>query len=148
MQAEDGEIRIQTTPSLGEVRPHSDPVGIVVSVLGSDGKPLSRGRLNVRLVAPAPAGLFSTDFPLVEGSRLLEMDLPLFQGEAAWKYAFPIRGLYRLELRASGEAGKEIMRVFEIGVKESRMKLFYLGIFTAALFSFGFMAGRLFTGRG
>jgi len=32
----------------------------------------------------------------VEGSRLLEMDLPLRQGRAEWKYLFPIRGQYRL----------------------------------------------------
>ena len=83
----------------------------------------------------------------MEGTNLLEMNLPVSQGRVSWEYVFPIRGVYRLEVRMAGEGAKEGKRVFEIGIKEKRMKLFYLGSFVAALFFFGFMAGRLFTGK-
>ncbi|TAK05775.1 hypothetical protein EPO44_06350 [bacterium] len=148
VQAEDGEIRIQTTPMLEEVRPLVEPVRIALAVLDSRGMPVRHGRLHIRLVAPQPGRLFSTDFPLVEGTPLLEMDFPIAQGGAAWEYVFPIRGIYRLEVRATGADGKEIARVFELGVKENRMKLFYLGSFMAGLFFLGFIAGRLFTAGG
>lgn len=142
MRAEVSTIGLKTVPSVDQLRPLSDPVKIILSILDSEGKPVRQGRLHIRLVAPAPGWLFSTDLSLVEGTDLLEMDLPVSQGQAAWEYTFPIRGVYRLEVGTAG-----IERLFEIGIKENRTKLFYLGIFAAALLSFGFMAGRLFTGR-
>lgn len=135
-------IGLETVPSVDQLRPLSDPVKIILSILDSDGKPIQQGQLHIRLVAPAPGWPFSTDLPLVEGTGLLEMDLPVSQGQAAWEYTFPIRGVYRLEVRTAG-----MERLFEIGIKENRAKLFYLGIFAVALFFFGFMAGRLFTDR-
>jgi len=101
---------------------------------------------HIRLVAPAPGRFFSTDFPVIEGTQLLDMELPVRQGRATWEYVFPIRGVYRLEVRATGEEGTEIERVFDLEIRENRIKLFYLAIFALALFVFGFMAGRLFTG--
>ena len=145
MRAEVRTVRLETFPSLDQARPLSDPVKIILSVLDSNGKPLEHGRLNIRLIAPPPGWLLSTDLPLVEGTDLLEMNLPVSQGRVSWEYVFPIRGIYRLEVSALGEEAKEVKSVFEIGIKENRMKLFYLGIFVAALFLFGFMAGRLFT---
>lgn len=143
VQAEAETIGLETVPSVDQLRPLSDPVKIILSVLDSDGKPVQQGRLHIRLVAPAPGWLFSTDLPLVEGADLLEMDLPVSQGQAAWEYTFPIRGVYHLEVRTAG-----MERLFDIGIKENRVKLFYLGIFVVALFFFGFMAGRLFTSAG
>ncbi len=142
MRAEVGTIGLETVPSVDQLHPHSDPVRIILRLLDSDGRPVQQGKLHIRLLAPAPGWLFSTDLPLVEGTDLLEMDLPVSQGQAAWEYTFPIRGVYRLEVGTAGE------RVFEIGIKENRTRLFYLGIFFVALFSFGFVAGRLFTSAG
>ena len=146
-QAENGEIEIQTVPSLQQLRPHSDPVRIILKPLDSDGRAVQHGKLHIRLIAPPPGWLFSTDLPLVEGTDLLEMNLPVSQGQAVWEYVFPIRGVYRLEVKATDQKGKEIQGLFELAVKESRLKLFYLAGFITALFFFGFMAGRLFTGR-
>ncbi|MFQ5683722.1 MAG: hypothetical protein ACE5HC_10680 [Candidatus Binatia bacterium] len=46
---------------------------------------------------------------------------------------------------AADKGGKEVKKVFTLSIKESRLKLFYLGSFVVVLFLFGFMAGRLFT---
>lgn len=146
-QAKNGEIRIQTTPSLDQVRPLSNPVRIALTVLDAERKTVRQGQLRVRLMSPLPGRLFSTDFPLVEGSHLIEMDLPISDGRAEWEYVFPIRGVYRLEVRATDKRWGEINRSFELRVAENRRKWFYLGSFVAALFVFGFMAGRLFTSR-
>ena len=147
-RAEQGEIRLETIPSLDEVRPLADPVRIVLTVLDGEGKGLKQGRVRIRLNAPPPGRFLSTDFPLVEGSRLIDMELPVSDGRAEWEYVFPLRGVYRLEVSATYEQGRQIERIFEIGIKENRTKFFYLGSFVAGLFLFGFMAGRLFTGRG
>ena len=83
-RAENGEIEIQTIPSLQQLRPHSDPVRIILRALDSDGRAVQQGKLHIRLIAPPPGWLFSTDLPLVEGTDLLEMDLPVSQGQAVW----------------------------------------------------------------
>ncbi len=138
---------MQSFPLLTQARPLAEPVRTVLIILDSNGRALKKGTAHIRLIAPAPGRFFSTDFPLVEGSELLEMDLPILQGRAAWEYVFPIRGHYRLEVRAAGEETVEVERVFDLEVKESRVKLLYLAIFAIGLFAFGFIAGRLFTGE-
>lgn len=147
-RAEEGEIRLETIPSLDEVRPLADPARIVLTVLDGEGEPLKQGRVRIRLDAPPPGRLLSTDFPLVEGSRLIDMELPVSDGRAEWEYVFPIRGSYRLEVQAASGEKKEMKGLFALTVRENRRKLFYLGSSVAALFLFGFMAGRLFTGKG
>ena len=145
-QGAGGEIGIQTFPLLKQARPLAEPVRTVLIVLDSSGRALKTGTAHIRLVAPTPGRFFSTDFPVIEGTPLFEMELPVRQGRATWEYVFPIRGVYRLEVRATGEEGTEIERVFDLEIRENRIKLFYLAIFALALFVFGYMAGRLFTG--
>ncbi len=82
---------------------------------------------------------------MVEGTRLVDMELPASEGRVDWEYVFPIRGVYRLEVTAADGTGKEVTRVFTLRIKESRTKILYLGSFTVGLFVLGVIAGRLFT---
>ncbi|MBI3062811.1 MAG: hypothetical protein HYY83_12635, partial [Deltaproteobacteria bacterium] len=107
-QGAGGEIGIQTFPLLKQARPLAEPVRTVLIVLDSSGRALKTGTAHIRLVAPTPGRFFSTDFPMIEGTPLFEMELPVRQGRATWEYVFPIRGVYRLEVRATGEEGTEI----------------------------------------
>ena len=100
----------------------------------------------IGLEAPTPGWFFSTDFPLVEGSRLLDMSLPLRQGRAEWKYLFPIRGQYRLTVEFTALDGRKANKTFPLEIRENKQKWFFLGIFTLGLFVLGVFAGRIFTG--
>ena len=104
--AEDINIYFKASPRLELLYPYSDPATLTLLVTGADGKPVSQGRVAIGLEAPAPGWFFSTDFPLVEGSRLLDMSLPLRQGRAEWKYLFPIRGEYRLTVEFTALDGR------------------------------------------
>jgi len=146
VRAEIADIKLKTVPELSEARPSFEPVKIILDLLDSGSNPVSAGRLRIRLSAPAPSGLFSTDFPRVEGTLLLEMTLPVLQGRVEWDYVFPIRGIYRLEVESAGEQASGVKKVFELTVKEQRYKFLFLATFLAVLFLFGFIAGRFFTG--
>ena len=100
--------------------------------------------LRARLYAPKSGWLFSTDFPHVEGTLLLDIELPLSNGWVAWEYVFPIRGDYRLEVELADPQKEKAKKVFNLNIRENRLKLFYLGGFALLLFLFGFVAGRLF----
>lgn len=138
-------IELQVQPELENVRPFSKPVRLILTYRDGSGKAIDRSRFQIRMSAPAPGLLFATDFPQVEGTPLMELEIPDTEGVVEWEYAFPIRGVYRLEVSAIDGAGQTLTRTFPLRIKESRAKLFYLGIFLAGLFVFGFWVGRLFT---
>jgi hypothetical protein len=145
--ADDINIYLKATPGLELLYPYSDPATLTLLVTGADGKPVAQGRVVIGIEAPKPGWFFSTDFPFVEGSRLLEMSLPLRQGRAEWKYLFPIRGEYRLTVEFTALDGRKTNKTFPISIREDRQKWFFLGIFSLALFALGLMAGRIFTSR-
>ena len=131
---------------MDKARPFSDSVKILLTIVDNDGNPVKTGRVRTRLYAPTSSRLFSTDFPHVEGTLLLDMELPFSNGSVAWEYLFPIRGDYRLEAELVDPSREDMRRVFSLSIKEHRAKFFYLGSFTVALFLVGFIGGRLFTG--
>jgi hypothetical protein len=144
-RAEEFNIYFKTSPSLQYLRPFYDPGSLTLLVTSSDGKPLAQGWVEIRIEAPKPGAFFSTDFPLVEGTRLLEMRLPLRRGRAEWKYLFPIRGEYRLNVDVVTAEGKKASKVFLLDIREHRSKWYFLGLFTLALFAIGIVAGRIFS---
>jgi hypothetical protein len=141
--ADDINIYFKASPRLELLHPYSDPAALTLLVTGADGKPVAQGRVVIRLDAPE-RGWFSTDFPLVEGSRLLDMSLPLRQGKAEWKYLFPIRGEYRLAVDFTGIDGQKASKAFGLGIQENKRKRVLLGIFSLTLFAMGVIAGRIF----
>jgi hypothetical protein len=143
--ADDINIYFKASPRLELLHPYSDPATLTLLVTSADGKPVAQGRVAIVLEAPAPGRFFSTDFPLVEGSRLLDMSLPLRQGKAEWKYLFPIRGEYRLTVEFMATDGKNAIKTFALTIRENKQKWIFLGIFSLALFAVGVIAGRIFT---
>ena len=144
--AEDINIYFKASPRLELLHPYSDPATLTLLVTGTDGKPVVQGWVAIGLEAPARGRFFSTDFPLVEGSRLLDMRLPLRQGRAEWKYLFPIRGQYRLNVEFVAPDGRKVNKSFPLAIRENKQKWLFLGIFTVGLFALGVLAGRIFTG--
>jgi hypothetical protein len=138
-------IYFKTAPPLEHLRPFADPVTLSLLITGADGKPIAQGWADIVLEAPKPGRFFSTDFPLVEGRRLLEMRLPLKGGKTEWKYLFPIRGEHRLTVDVVTREGLQTSKTFAVKIKEYESKWYFLGAFTLGLFVFGVIAGRIFT---
>ncbi len=145
LSAEEFNFYFKTSPSLERVRPLDGPVTISLLVTAADGRPVKEAWAEISVDAPKPGRFFSTDFPLVEGSRLTEMRLPLRQGKAEWKYIFPVRGDYGLTAHVITVDGKKASKTFQFTIRENQQKWIYLGLFTLGLFAFGVVAGRIFT---
>jgi hypothetical protein len=148
IRAEEFNIYFKASPRLELLHPYSDPATLTLMVTGADGRAVAQGSLAIRLDAPKPARFFSTDFPFVEGSRLLEMTLPLRLGKAEWKYLFPIRGEYLLAVDFIAPDGRKAAKTFNFKIRENKQKWFFLGLFSLAFFVFGVVAGRIFTSLG
>jgi hypothetical protein len=145
LRAEDLNIYFKTTPRTELLRPFADPVNMALLVTGADGRPVKQGVVDIRLDAPDSGRFFSTDFPLVEGTRLNEMRLPLRQGRANWSSLLPIRGEYRLAVDVITGDGNKATKIFVFNVRENEKKWLFLGGFSLSLFFLGFAAGRIFT---
>lgn len=144
--AEKLNVYFKTTPRPELLRPFIDATDLSLLITGADGRPLKQGTVAVRLEAPHPGRVFSTDYPLVEGTVLSEMQLPLRQGRANWKQLLPIRGEYRLTVDVVASDETKTSRAFTFNVRENQKKWLVLAGFSAGLFVLGFVAGRVFTG--
>ncbi len=140
-----GAIRVEVSPDTALLRPLKDAARITLDVEEADGRSGAPVDLSIRLTAPPPGKLVSTDFPLIEGTRLIEMNLPKVYGTLSWSYVFPIRGEYRLDVSATDGQGRRLERSFALHVRESRARMAFLAGFVAALFLLGFIAGRIFS---
>jgi hypothetical protein len=145
VRGEELNVYFKTSPRLELLRPFADPADMALLVTAEDGRPVDSGTVTIQLDAPASGKFFSTDMPLVEGTRLNEMTLGLRQGRANWKYLFPIRGEYRLTVNVLGPGGKKLVKAFAFQIHENESKWLALGGFSAALVVLGFLAGRIFT---
>jgi len=146
LEAQETVLQLQTVPPLAQVRPFSKAVTMIVLVTRRDGTLIENGWIQLRLDAPRPGRFFSTDFPFVEGSQLLDIRLPIQQGKVQWQYLFAIRGQYQIETETVNANSKKSGKVFRFTVREHEKKWIFLGLLTLGLFLLGFFAGRLFTG--
>ena len=144
-QADPGPIRINVSPDISLLTPSKDLANVAVEVHGSKGRPAGPVDLAVRLTAPPPGPLVSTDFPLIEGTPLIDMNLSGVPGRLSLNYVFPIRGAYRLDVTAADGEGRRWRRSLELGVRENSARVAFVTGFAVALFILGFTAGRLFS---
>jgi hypothetical protein len=147
LEAAEIDIHFKTAPMAESLVPNQAPTDLSLLITGADGRPLERGTAFVRLEAPQARALFSTDVPLIEGTVLSEMRLPLRQGKVSWKYLFPIRGEYHLHVEVQGGEGLTASKSFRFTIRESRQKWLALGGFSLGLFLLGLVAGRIFTDK-
>jgi hypothetical protein len=148
VRAEELNVYFKTTPGSQLLRPFVDPTDLSLLVTTADGRPIKQGTVAIRVDAPRPGRVFSTDIPMIEGTLLNRMELPLREGRANWKQLFPIRGEYRVSVDVISADGMKASKAFAFTVRENEKKWLALGAFSSVLFILGFLAGRVFTGTG
>ncbi len=88
------QVRTRISPSPDRIVPGKS--FSTVTVLASEnGTPLKDRAVKITLFAPESSFL-TTDFPVVEGTRLLQLKGRLENGSFSFDYRFPIRGSYSL----------------------------------------------------
>jgi|GEM_PF-3711308 len=135
-------IEFQTDRPLDQVRPLHDQVRFEFFIKGADGLPLSGTKVHVKLLAPATQLLFSTDFPLVEDSVLIDAELVADQGRLAFTFVPPIRGTYRLQADVLGDDGSQAFhQEWQPEIAENPEKIRNLTLFLLVLFGIACISG-------
>ncbi len=157
-------VQLVTIPSLEKVSPleaeataylgsgkYASPVQLKLQAKDAAGAPLQNVRFHVNILTPPPTPWFTTDFPIVEGTQLLEMDSNAPTGEFQMQQFFPIRGTYQLQVKVTpvvAGAFAPIDQILNLTVPENPLKLIYFPILLVTLLAIGFGGGWIIGGRG
>ena len=162
-QKPEASVQILTEPSLERVSPleaeateylgsgkYRPPVRLRLQAKDSAGAPLKDAQFNLKLLAPSPTPWFTTDFPIVEGTTLVEMTGNAPTGQFSMEQVFPIRGNYQLQVNVEplvAGAFAPIHETLNLQVPENPLKLIYFPILLVILLAIGLGGGWIIGGR-
>lgn len=143
-------IQLQTNPPLNQVVPATAPTQLTIQVVDSNQAPLANANIQLRLLTPAKSPWFTSDFPIVEGTTLLELDAAAPSGKLQFEQTLPIRGTYRAEVRVTPQlagAFEPFEQVISFAVPENPVKYRNLAILAAILLLSGLGSGWVLGGN-
>ncbi len=146
------QIVVSTDPPLSQIHPHGGPSAgaspskLIVELKDASGRTIPNVQFEVELATPPTNWFISTDVPRIEGKTVLQWSGVAPGGRQEFDYLFPIRGDYRLTIKASPAPGSSaaftpISRDLTLHISEKPMSFVYLGLFVGALFLFGMISG-------
>lgn len=143
-------IQLQTNPPLNQVVPATAPTQLTMQVVDSNQAPLANANIQLRLLTPAKSPWFTSDFPIVEGTTLLELDAAAPSGKLQFAQTLPIRGTYRAEVRVTPQlagAFEPFEQIISFAVPENPVKYRNLAILAAILLLSGLGSGWVLGGN-
>jgi hypothetical protein len=148
-QAAQPAVQLHTEPALSSVVPDEAPVRITLQAVDATGKALSDVRFNLQLLTPAKTPWFTSDFPIVEGTTLLEMDVETANGTLEFEQVMPIRGQYALKAQVTPQvsgAFEPFEQSLMLSVPENLVKYKNAAILAGILLVAGFGSGWIVGG--
>lgn len=155
-------IQLVTVPPIAQVTPleaeatkylgsgkYNSPVQLKLQAKDTAGKPLQNAQFHLQILAPAPTPWFTTDFPIVEGTKLLDIVGNAPTGEFLMQQVFPIRGDYQIKVNVTPtvtNAFTPIEQTLNLTVPENPLKLIYFPVLLAVLLAIGFGGGWIIGG--
>jgi len=136
-------LEAEATNYLGSGKSNA-PAQLRFQARDAAGKPLANARFHLQILAPAPTPWFTTDFPVVEGTKLLDMNAKAPNGEFVMQQVFPIRGNYQVQVNVTPmveNAFTPIEQNQNLSVSENPLKVAYFPVILAILLAIGFGGG-------
>jgi hypothetical protein len=142
-------LEAEATKYLGSGQYHP-PVQLKLRANDATGTPLQNARFHLQVLTPAPTPWFTTDFPIVEGTKLLDITGDAPTGEFQMQQVFPIRGTYQLRVDVTpivANAFAPIEQTLDLTVPENPLKFRYFPFVLAVLLAIGFAGGWIIGDR-
>lgn len=140
-------LQFQTNPPLNQVLPNTEPVQLTLQALDAQQQPLTDATFQIRLLTPAKTPWLSSDFPIVEGTTLLELEAIAPSGTLQFEQTLPIRGTYHLKTKVIPKAGDTpIEQTLTFSVRENSVKYRNVAILVAILLAVGLGSGWVLGG--
>jgi hypothetical protein len=156
-QAAPIQVSLTTSPEIDTIKPYEaeattaqQPVKLTLQAIDHNGKPVTNVRMKVKLLAPTPTPWFTTDFPIVEGTKLIELQADVPTGKLELQQMFPIRGNYQLQVTTTligVTEGETSQQNIALTIPENSIKYQNFAILAAILAVAGLGGGWVIGGR-
>ncbi|MGJ5627992.1 hypothetical protein [Nostoc sp. CALU 1950] len=150
-------VLLSTNPPLERIHPFEagtekpqSPVTLTLQAVDAVGKPLENAKISLQILTPPPTPWLATDFPFIEGTKLLEMDAGAPDGKLEIQQILPIRGNYQLRVNVSplvANAFAPYEQTLNLNVRENPVKYKYTAVIAAILLSVGLLGGWVIGGQ-
>ena len=143
-------IQLETNPPISQVIPDSEPVRLKLRILNPDRQPLRNANVQIEVFTPPKTPWLTSDFPIVEGTKLLDLKAIAPMGELQFEQVLPIRGTYRMEVTVTPKvaaAFKPFEQTLTFSVSENPVKYRNLAMLAAVLLLAGFGGGWVIGGN-
>jgi len=108
----------------------------------------TNANLHLEIKLPPETPWLSTDFPIVEGKTLVEIDTPLDKtGSWSFRPMLPIRGDYTMPVEIQIGHAPVAIDTFTLHVGENPAKIWNFVIVAAVLFNLGVIGGSIIGGK-
>ncbi len=142
-------LEAEATAYLGSGQ-YKAPVQLRFQAKDAAGQPLRDAQFHLQVLTPPPTPWFTTDFPITEGTQLLDIASPAPTGEFQIQQVFPIRGNYQLKVDVTptiAGAFAPIQQTLNLNVPENPLKLVYFPVLLGLLLAIGGIGGWIIGGR-
>jgi hypothetical protein len=144
-QSSQPSVQLLTEPALEQIRPLAEKsVQFTLKALDKTGKALNNANIHLTLLTPPRSPWFSTDFPWVEGTTLLDISKPSKTGELQFQQILPIRGNYTFKLEVNpliADTFQPFQQTLSLSVSENEIKYRNYVILLVLLLFVGFGGG-------
>ncbi|BBD65433.1 hypothetical protein NIES4072_08920 [Nostoc commune NIES-4072] len=150
-------VLLSTNPPLERILPFEaeaerpqSPVTLKLQAVNAAGKPLENAKISLQILTPNRNPWLTTDFPIVEGTKLLQMDATAPDGKLEIQQMLPIRGNYQLLVNVSplvANAFTPYQQTLNLNVRENPVKYKYFVVIAAILLSLGLLGGWVIGGQ-
>jgi hypothetical protein len=140
----------QITPFEAEATKPQSPVLLKLKSIDAAGNSLENAKINLKILTPPKNPWFTTDFPIVEGTKLLEMEAIAPQGELQIQQMFPIRGTYQLLVNVAPTEANTFVpfeQKLTLSVPENWLKYRNFFILAGILLVVGLIGGLAIAGQ-
>jgi hypothetical protein len=150
-------VRLITEPPISQILPFEaeatkpqPPVRLTLQAVDAAGGVLENAKIRLQILTPPKNPWFPTDFPLVEGTELLNIEAVAPKGELQIQQMLPIRGNYQLLVDVTpivANAFTPIQQTLTLSVPENGVKYRYFGMLAAILLVLGLGGGLVLGGQ-
>jgi hypothetical protein len=140
----------QLVPFEAEAKTYKPPARLTLEAIDANGQPLTNAKIRVQILTPPKTLWFTTDFPIVEGTKLLDIDAIAPQGKLQLQQTFPIRGTYQLlvdVIPQSANAFTPFQQTLTLSIPENWIKYRNFAILAVILLAVGLVGGWMIGGR-
>jgi len=150
-------VRLTTEPPISQVLPFEaeatalpSPVRLSLQAVDAANQPLENAKIHLQILTPPKNPWFPTDFPIVEGTELLNIEAVTPKGELQIQQMLPIRGNYQLLVNVSpivANAFTPFQQTLRLSVAESWVKYRNFAILAVILLVLGLGGGLVLGGK-